>query len=185
MAYEVVQFLCTNKQLPFKKMGAWGAGLGFIAGWVSSGKIGGGIISAIVGLLLAGITWFFKRDSEAIREALRASSANFAERGYNADFTIDNVLIDSKAKVIAFVNTAAKTYDLYSTDDILGWEHQWVNQTSTTTNPLGGTHSRSMQTKNVLVFKTNNPQKPLYKARVSNHQEGDYWMARLNAIFNS
>lgn len=142
----------------------------------------GGIVSSIVGLILGCVIWLIKSN----RATYQAAKADLVKRGHSPDFQVGSALIDSKSKIIAFVNLGAKTYDLYGTRDILGWEHQWVNKTEVSTNAWGDrARSSSSAVDNVLAFKTNNPAKPLYKVKLASHREGEEWMARLGAIINS
>lgn len=76
------------------------------------------------------------------------------------------------------------SYDLYDLTDILGWEHQWVDKTQTNRNMMGTLNSTTARAKSVLVLKSNNPHKPLYKVSMLSHAQGEAWMARLGAMIN-
>ncbi len=179
MACELVRF-ASPKQPGFLRTASLAMAGAYFAGWVISG-VAAGILLAIVGLAVGSFIWLSKRG----KEVARAVKADFVKRGLNADFQVGSVFIDSKAKAIAFVDSSSGSYDLYSARDILGWEHQWEDRTSATTNAWGtAVHSRTTQANNVLVFKTNNPAKPLYKVPLFSHQAGEQWMARLGAIIN-
>jgi hypothetical protein len=139
------------------------------------------IVGAVVGFLVSSVVWLVRRSFDA----MAAAKADFVRRGYKVDFQIGTVLIDMTSKVIAFPDLYNSKYELYAHQDILGWEHQWEDRVTAVTNVWGtAVNGRTTQGKNVLVFKTNNPSKPLYKIPIVNHKSGEMHMARLNAIFN-
>ncbi|HUW51557.1 MAG TPA: hypothetical protein VMV75_11140 [Sulfuricella sp.] len=180
MAYELIQFSSATQQPRFGKIAIWVAGVPFVAGWMLSG-MGVGIFWAIVGLAASGIVLSLKRN----KEVYGAAKTDLAKRGHNIDFQLGNALIASKEKVIAFVNLSNKSYDLYDAHDILEWEHQWIDKTTASTNVWGNNvHSNTRRANNVLVIKTNNPAKPLYKIPLISHSAGEQWVARLGAIIN-
>ena len=106
--------------------------------------------------------------------------------GHNLEFQLGTALMDPAKKMIAFMNLGKKSYDLYSMSDILGWEHKWTDKTTTTPSmmPMGGSRTNTAQGDNKILFKTNNPLKPLYSVQLTSHADGETWMARLGAIFN-
>lgn len=180
MAYEFVRFTSTNQLPRLRTMAGGPAIIAFLAGWIFGG-LSTGFFWAVVVLMIGSLFWFVKRN-KAVYEAAKS---DLSKRGYNVDFQVGNALIDSRAKIIAFVDLASCTYDLYSAGDILGWEHQWVNHTEVTSNVWRTqANSTTRQTRNEIVFKTNNPGKPLYKVPVTSYRAGEEWMARLGAIIN-
>lgn len=182
MTYELVKFAPLDNGPKFWRVAGGAAVIMFAAGWMLSGKMGAGSGWAVAGLAIGSFIWFVKRNNSVYG----AAKADLAKRGHNADFQIGNALIDSKARIFAFVDLAAKTYDFYSAHDILGYEHQWVDKIDASTNVWGDKiRANTSQAGNVLVFKTNNPAKPLYKVPLVNHRAGEEWMARLAAIINS
>lgn len=185
MAHELVRFTSTNLQLQFGKKVGMPAIIAFLAGWIL-GEISVGIFWAVATLVIGGLVLFVKHNKAIYEAACTAARSDLSTRGYNVDFQVGTALIDSKSKIIAFVDLANKSYDLYGARDILGWEHQWVDKTTATTNAWGNQSSATTrQTNNAIVFKTNNPAKPLYKVPVISHRDGEEWMARLGAIINS
>lgn len=182
MTYELIQLSSSENQPKFGKIAGLTTAVAFVAGWGLSGKMGVGGIWAFVGFVVGSIIWFIKRNNTVYSDA----KTDLVSRGYNIDFQVGNALIDSKAKVIAFVDLASRTYDLYSACDILGWEHQWTDKTTASTNAWGDSiRAHTRQASNILVFKTNNLAKPLYKVPLVSHQAGEQWMARLDAIINN
>ena len=124
-----------------------------------------------------------KRQKQSFLDA----KSHLVNQGYQTDFEQTPTLaIDVKARKIAFIEPSTESYDFYDLSDILEWEHQWVNKTNTSQNLLNGNVIRlkDSQESNVLVFKTNNPHKPLYKVAIGSHANGETWMARLNALVN-
>lgn len=182
MAYEMVQFSPVEGGPPFGRIAVGTAAITFAAGTMLSGSMGVGGLWAITGLvlMLIGILiWLIQRNKEVCGNA----KAHLTKQGNEVDFQLGNALIDSRAKVIAFVDVNKRTYDRYCTRDILGLEHQWVNKT--TASGLGNNIvTNTRQIDNVVVFKTNNPAKPLYKVPVGSYEAGELWMARLGAIIN-
>lgn len=182
MAYQRVQFSLSENRPRFGKIAGGVAVVAFMAGWMLSGNIGAGVVWAVAGLVVGSIVWFIKSNS-ALYEAAKA---DLGKRGHNADYQVGQALIDSKSKVIAFVDLGAKTYDFYSLYDILGYEHQWIDKIDGSTNVWGDKiRANTRQASNQLVFKTNNPAKPLYKVPLPNHRTGEEWMARLGAIIST
>lgn len=182
MAYELIQFSSLENQPQFGKFAGGGAAVAFVGGWMSSGKPGTGALFAIAGLMIGSIVWFILRNNSVYA----AAKADLAKRGHHTDFQVGNAFLDSKTKVIAFVDLQAKTYDLFRGQDILGWEHQWVDKVSASTNVWGDNiRANTRQASNVLVFKTTNLAKPLYKVPLISHRAGEEWVVRLGAIFNS
>lgn len=180
MSYELIQFSSDTQRPKFGKVEMLSMGIPFVAGWMLSG-MGTGIFMAIVGLGVGGIILSLKRNNEVLREAKN----HFAKRGHNVDFQLGHVLIDAKAKVIAFVDLSKRSYDLYGARDILGWEHQWIDKTTASANVWGDNiRANTRQVNNVLVIKTKNPAKPLYKVPLINYRTGEQWVARLDAIIN-
>lgn len=184
MAHELVRFTSTNQQLQFGRRIGMPAIIAFLAGWILDG-LSTGIFWAMITLVIGGLILFVKHNKAVYEAACTAAKSDLSIRGYNVDFQIGTALIDPKAKIIAFVDIANCAYDLYSAQDILGWEHQWSDKTTTTTNAWGTQRSSATrQINNAIVFKTNNPEKPLYKVSVISHRAGEEWMARLGAIIN-
>jgi hypothetical protein len=183
MAYEFVRITPTIPRSQFVMMAALPAAIAFLGGWANGGS-STAITWAVVAFLIFGFIWFFRHNKAVYDAILSAAKADLSTRGHNVDFQVGTAaLIDSKSKIIAFVDFANKAYDLYSVRDILGWEHQWVNKTAANTNVWGTQASvNTRQANNTIVFKTNNPSKPLYKIPVSSHRDGEEWMARLGAI---
>lgn len=127
-----------------------------------------------IGLYRAGVV--LKRESA---KSFIEAKQQLSSQGFHADFEHSpQLLIDSNAGKIAFVETGNAAYDLYNLSDVLSWDHQWVRK--------GGAKAGSKveQIENVLVFKMKNPHKPLAKVYIPNHAYGELWMARLNALFN-
>lgn len=181
MACEHIQLLPSTKRPLFTKSEAFAAIGGFAVGWLWSRSVGVALALALVGMLIGAYVSSVKISKALYKEA----NEDLARRGHNTDFQIGSALIDSKAKTIAFVDLAAKTYDLYRTHDILDWEHQWINKTDLATNVWGNNiRGKTRQDSNVLVIKTSNPAKPLYKISLDSHSSGEEWIARLSAIFN-
>lgn len=180
MAYQFIEY-STGQRPSFSKYaligsGVTGAWLGFI-----KMSLDLAIVGAVVGFLVSSVAWLVRRNINS----MAAAKADFAKRGYKVDFQMETVLIDMSAKVLAFVDPFNARYELYAHQDILGWEHQWEDRVTAVTNVWGtAVNGRTTQGKNVLVFKTNNPSKPLYKVRILTHSLGEVYMARLSAIFN-
>lgn len=140
-----------------------------------------GMVFAVIGFAIGGIIWRGRR-AKAMYEAAKS---DLVKRGIKPKYQVGNALIDPASGAFAFVDMKAKAYDLYFARDILGWEHQWVNTTTASTNVWGNNFRASTsRTDNALVFKTSNPAKPLYKVRVASHRIGEEWMARLDAIIS-
>ena len=152
----------------------------FLYGWLQSGESVVGIALAVLAFIIAIVIWEFRRNHSRLLSAMEA----FKQRGYNLDFQMGILLIDSKAKVLAFVNLNQRTMDYYSTRDIRQWELQWVDRTTVTANAWGAS-ANTRATQNALVIETNNPHCPIYRVPCLGHSMGQTWMARLSAIIHS
>jgi hypothetical protein len=192
MTSEVIQYASSaNTKLRWGRFFVFGIILPLIAlSFLYNGKFDSIIIILLFAAIAAGIglRWMaFVLKRESAKSFLDAKR-QFAKQGFNAELEHSpQLLIDSKAKKIAFVETGNALYDLYDLSDILGWEHQWLNKSKTSYSGLSGrtTTTKSEQANNVLVFKTNNVHKPLVKVAIPSYAQGELWMARLNALINS
>lgn len=181
MAFERIRFNDVDA-----KPGLWGTSAllclpAFLLGWLTSGDSFLGVVLAFVCFIVAICIWEFRRNHARLASAMAA----FRQRGYQLDVQMGTLLIDSKAKVLAFVNLNRRTMDYYSATDILEWEHQWVNSTRTQANAWGDrAYSTTNRVHNALVVKTRNPQNPIYRVPCFGHAMGQTWMAQMSAIIN-
>lgn len=181
MACELVQFLPLEKRPFIRKSEAIATVIAFAVGWWWSKSLGVAVGLGIVSWFVTGVVNAKRIDTTV----LSAAEKDMARRGYHPDFRLGHALIDSKARVVAFVDLLARNYALYRANDILGWEHQWIDKTSAAVNFWGtDVNANTARSSNVLVIKTNNPSNPLYKLRMPNDRVCEVWMARLDAIFN-
>ncbi len=136
------------------------------------------------GCLLGSFSFYIllQRDYTA---SFRQANLDFSQNGYAADYLLPNCLfIDSTKRVLAFVDARRMTYETYDFNDIVSWEHQWEDQTTSGQNVFDGraVNVKTVSAKNVLVFKTNNPQHPIQRLNLPRHEEAVTWMARLSAL---
>jgi len=120
----------------------------------------------------------------ARRDLLVDVRSNLTQRGYWIHHELNTMLIDAAKRRIFFLDGATRSCDAYDFGDIREWEHQWVNHTEASVGPFGNVRSRTNQRDSVLVLKTNNPARPLYKVRTGSHANGELWMAKLSALLN-
>jgi hypothetical protein len=153
----------------------------FVSAWIVANSLAVGVFFGLASALIALLVWQQQSTKAYMKFAIDA----FRQRGHQMDFQLGTLLIDSKAKVLAFVNLRQKSMDCYSARDILEWNHHWVDKTTTQVNAWGNlAHSRTRATQNEIVIKTNNPACPIYKIPIRGHGVGQVWMARLSAIVN-
>lgn len=143
----------------------------FLYGWLQSKELVVGIALAILALLIAIVIWVLRRNQSHLASAVAA----FKQQGYNLDFQIGILLIDSRAKVLAFVHVGQHVMDYYSTRDIRQWQLHWVDQTVS---------GKTYPVENTIVIETNNPQCPIYRVPCHGHATAQTWMARLSVIIN-
>jgi hypothetical protein len=181
MAFERVKFETIPVRPGFLSTSAVLCVPAYLLGWFKPGESIAGITLTIVCLTIVLVIWVIRRKHSQLKAATEA----FEQRGYKLDFQLGTLIVDSKAKVLAFADMNQLTIDFYSTRDILEWEHQWVDQTTTDTNVWGNrAQSRTTATQNILVIKTNNPANPVYKVPCLGHAMGQVWLARLSALIN-
>lgn len=175
MAFERVTYKQVETKPGFLVLFALMGVPSFLYGWLMSGKLVVGIALAILAFLIAMVIWVLRRNQSHLSSAVEA----FKQRGYHLDFQLGILLIDSKAKVLAFVHVGQHTMDYYSTRDIRQWQLQWVDRT------VSSGFSRSTHAvENAIVIETNNPQCPVYRVHCHGHATAQTWMARLSAIIN-
>jgi len=112
---------------------------------------------------------------------------DFIQRGYSAEFSLPTrLLIDSKKRKFAFVDIRSNTYEVYDFEDILEWEHHWEDQVRSNENIIDGriVNSKLVRAKNVLIFKVNDPHRPIHRIGVYRHDIAQTWMARIGALLN-
>ena len=141
-------------------------------------------VCTVIGCILGGFIFYImsQRDHTA---SFREANLDFSRSGYTADYLLPNcLLIDSTKRVIAFVDTRRMTYETYDFHDIVSWEHQWEDQTTSGQNVFDGraVNVKTVSAKNVLVFKIDNPQHPIQRLNLPRHEEAVIWMARLSAL---
>lgn len=178
MAFERIQFTNIDAKPGFLGIFAILGIPVFLFGLIASGIVFG-IALVFVCFIIAIFIWAFRRNHSRLTSAIEA----FRQRGYNLDFQMGILLIDSKARVLAFVNLNQQTMDYYSTSDIRQWELQWVDRTTVTANAWGTT-ANTRETQNALVIQTNNPHTPIYRVPCLGHSIGQTWKARLSAVIN-
>lgn len=153
----------------------------FVAAWVMANDLTVGAFCGLASALIAVMLW----ERQSAQARMKFAIDAFTQRGHQMDFQLGTLLIDSKAKVLAFVNLRQKSMDFYSARDILEWNHHWIDKTTTQVNAWGDrAHSRTRATQNEIVIKTNNPACPIYRIPIMGHGAGEVWMARLAAIVN-
>lgn len=183
MPYERITYeTAANPKVSWGKLVLYSVVLPFIPlAFIYDGKFD----SAVMIIFLLGFTLsigFYRAGVVLKRELAKSfidAKQQLSSRGFHADFEHSpQLLIDSNAGKIAFVETGNAAYDLYNLSDVLSWDHQWVNKKGARAG------SKAEQKENVLVFKMKNPHKPIAKVYIPNHAYGELWMARLNALFN-
>ena len=115
------------------------------------------------------------------------AKTHMTKQGFQVDFTYSpRLLIDAQNRKLALVSPGAGSYDFYDLTDILGWEHTWMNKSAPLIANISGRATRLIHTKedNMLVIKTNNPDNPLYQFPIGSYDNGQLWLARLNALIN-
>jgi len=179
MAYEQVKVSLPDSVSEYKNkalMVLLGAAIVALLAYFFS--LGVSICVLVAGVVVAMVFW--GKSNNEVKSALRNAVNN---HGVIFDFDLGAMGIDTKNRKAVFFS-GGNGYDVYDLADILGWEHQWVNKTSTEKGAFGVARSTTRRAENVLVFKTNNPQKPIYKVGLRSHADGEVWMARLSAIIN-
>lgn len=141
-------------------------------------------ICTVGGCILGVFTFYIllQRDQAV---SFRQANLDFSQNGYTADYLLPNcLLIDSTKRVLAFVNVRQMTYETYEFDNIVSWEHQWEDQTTSGQNVFDGraVNVKTVSAKNVLVFKTDDPKNPIQRLYLPRHEEAVIWMARLSAL---
>lgn len=112
---------------------------------------------------------------------------HMTKQGYTVDFEHDpRLMIDSKQRKVAVVTPAEGVYDLLDFNDILEWEHLWIDKSTPrkamlNERVIGMTYTRE---NNRLVLKTRNPHTPRYEFPIGNYDTGQLWMARLGALLS-
>ncbi|MDB5813852.1 MAG: hypothetical protein JWN23_969 [Rhodocyclales bacterium] len=180
MAFEHVRFMSEDQYPKFRGLAAAIGIPALLLSWAVSENIFMGIFAALIVLLVANLIWALRQG----RRIRNAAEADWAKRGYRIDFQLGALVLDTRARKLAFLETQDGAYDIYDFSDIREWEHQWINDTRTEAGPMGRARSNTTQVQNKLAFKTTNPMKPLYKVSVSSYQAGEAWLARLSALFN-
>lgn len=133
-------------------------------------------LSAVGGFLALAVIKSVRRYFST-KTSFAAARRHLAQHGVHVDLEFAQQLaVDSAAGKIVFVSPISMSYQVYDRNDLLGCEHQWVTRSST--------NGQLSRTQNVLVFKTRNPQQPLYKIRVFDHATAELWLARMNAVLN-
>lgn len=156
----------------------------FIAFIVANVVMQNAFVWTVGGCILGGFTFYVMRQRD-YASSFRQANLDFSQSGYAADYLLPNcLLIDSTKRALAFVDVRRMTYETYDFNDIVSWEHQWEDQTTSGQNLFDGraVNVKIMSAKNVLVFKIDNPQHPLQKLSLPSYEEAVIWMARLSAL---
>lgn len=143
-----------------------------------------GIALTGIGLVLGAISLFFSYFFN-LRKNFEQARVDFSHRGYDADFSLPtHLLIDSKRRKFAFVDIRSKTYEAYDFEDILEWGHHWEDQIRSNENIIDGrmVNSKLVRVKNVLIFKINDPHRPIRRIGISRHETAQTWMARIGTL---
>jgi hypothetical protein len=186
MTFQEVKYAPNTFKYPsHNKYVFYTAGLCIIPGWLMAGHLVMGLFTGFVGLFVGHFVFLIAVWSNN-QTTFSMAKKYFIEQGYQAEFELPNqLLVDSHARKIAFVDNYKGTYDFYDLDDILKWEHTWVDSTNTSTNVWGDkVNSKTTQKNNILTIKTNNPHKPMYKISIPQHHQAQLWQARLSALVN-
>jgi hypothetical protein len=135
------------------------------------------VVVAVSGFFLLAVAKAIQRHLSSKR-SFKAAKQHLAQHGVSVDLEFSQQLaVDSSSGKIVFVAPAAMSYQIYDRNDFLDCAHQWVS--------TSGPNGQLTRTQNILVFKTRNPQQPLYKIRMINHATAELWLARINAVLNS
>ncbi|MBN3761149.1 hypothetical protein [Burkholderia sp. Ac-20365] len=128
-----------------------------LGGWLFQGFAGTATF-LVLAIVAYGI-WFQVKKGEQVARA----TEHLRNAGIHADLRVgdgDVLLIDSRKKMFAFVDTTLRTYDLVTGHDVLAWS---------------GVGDR-------LTFETRNVNNPVYKIQVRSKQVQELWMARISAV---
>jgi hypothetical protein len=177
MAFEKIQYTTTRLSRTIGMVDMlFFVGGPSLAGWLLTKDSSTALLYGFYGFIGVALLRGIARYMSSRRSFLEAKS-HLLQHGFNADLEIArNFSIDTIAGKIAFMQLATMSYDLYDTFDILGCEHQWIEKHDS--------NGRLTKEKNVLVFRTRNPHTPLYKFNFFSHEQGELWLARVNAVLN-
>ncbi|RXZ36078.1 hypothetical protein D9O50_05840 [Oxalobacteraceae bacterium CAVE-383] len=145
-----------------------------------------GMVLTGIGLIF-GLICCYLNHLRDMQKNFKQARLDFVRRGYSAEFSLPTRLfIDSKKRKFAFVDIRSKTYEVYDFEDILEWEHHWEDQVRSNENIIDGriVNSKLVRAKNVLIFKVNDPHRPIHRIGVYRHDVAQTWMARISALLN-
>lgn len=136
---------------------------------------------------ILGVLFCYLDHLRETRKNFDQAKHDFIQRGYNPDFLLPTrLLIDAKKRKFSFVDIHSKTYEVYDFEDILEWEHHWEDEVRSNKNMIDGriVNSKLVRAKNVLIFKVNDPHRPIHKIGFYRHDIAQVWMARIGTLLN-
>ncbi|GAB3253703.1 hypothetical protein [Chitinimonas naiadis] len=175
-------FLVPSRWPAMVQIVIYGLVLGSVAGVVGLmlGFDGGAafVVGAFIGAFYASVD---QNKRLAKRDA--AARACLALKGFQADYALFGVLVDSRIRKIAFFNLQDDYVDLYDLSDVTGCQIRWKNETTVTRTPINNNARVSKhETGHALIFHVRNPETPRYGAVLPNRAVGETWVARMQAL---